>query len=161
MPSIQTAVLSLGVQATAAPVQTKDEIEAVIAAQARDAGGGLIVLPDTFNAENRELIIALVGRYNLPTMYYAANYARSGGLISYGPDFVELFRQAAGYIDRILKGANPAELSPCASTNQILAGGQPESRKGAWSDCVPQLAYDGQRGGRIKRGDVRYGPKVT
>jgi putative ABC transport system substrate-binding protein len=120
MPSIQTAVLSLGVQATAAPVQTKDEIEAVIAAQARDAGGGLIVLPDTFNAENRELIIALVGRYNLPTMYYAANYARSGGLISYGPDFVEQFRQAAGYIDRILKGANPAELPVQAPTKFSL-----------------------------------------
>jgi putative ABC transport system substrate-binding protein len=78
------------------------------------------VLPDTFNAENRELIIALVGRYNLPTMYYAANYARSGGLISYGPDFVEQFRQAAGYIDRILKGANPAELPVQAPTKFSL-----------------------------------------
>lgn len=120
MPSIQSAVSSLGVQAIAAPVHAKDEIEAAIAAQARDAGGGLIVLPDTFNAENRELIIALVGRYNLPAMYYAANYARSGGLISYGPDFVEQFRQAAGYIDRILKGADPAELPVQAPTKFSL-----------------------------------------
>ena len=116
MPSIEAAVSSFAVQASAAPVHTKDEIEVVVAAQGRDRDGGLIVLPDTFNAENRELIIALAARYGVPATYYSDNYARSGGLISYGPDFADQFRQAAEYINRILKGAKPADLPVQAPT---------------------------------------------
>jgi putative tryptophan/tyrosine transport system substrate-binding protein len=110
MPSIQAAASSFAVQASAAPVHAKDEIEGVIAAQARDPGGGLIVMPDTFNTTNRNLIIALAARYNVPAIYNNHYFAESGGLISYGSDFAEQFRQAAGYIDRILKGAKPGEL---------------------------------------------------
>ena len=87
----------------------KDEIEGVIAEQARNPGGSLIVMPDAFNAANRELIIALAARYSIPAIY-GNNFAASGGLIFYGADFVESFRLDAGYIDRILKGAKPAEL---------------------------------------------------
>jgi putative tryptophan/tyrosine transport system substrate-binding protein len=110
MASIQAASSSFAVQASAAPVHAKDEIEGVIAAQARNPGGGLIVMPDPFNRQNRNLIIALAARYGVPAIYYNRSLAESGGLIAYGDDFNEEFRQATGYIDRILKGAKPADL---------------------------------------------------
>jgi len=103
MPSIQAAATSLAVQTSAAPVHAKDEIEGVIAAQARDPGGGLIVMPSAFNVVNRELISALAARYG-------SLFCDSGGLMAYAFDFTEVFRQAAGYIDRILKGEKPADL---------------------------------------------------
>jgi ABC-type uncharacterized transport system substrate-binding protein len=76
---------------------------------ARTPGGGLIVMPDAFTAVNVDLIIALAARYSMPALY-GNNFAKSGGLIAYGTDFAETFRQGAGYVDRILKGANPGEL---------------------------------------------------
>jgi len=110
MPSIQAAASSLAVLVSAAPVHSKDEIEGIIAAQTRDPGGGLIVMPDVFNDVNRELIIALAARYSLPTMYFNRFFSEPGGLISYGDVRSEQFRLAAGYIDRILKGEKPADL---------------------------------------------------
>ncbi|MGN6750361.1 MAG: ABC transporter substrate-binding protein [Xanthobacteraceae bacterium] len=110
MPSIQTAASSFAVQVSAAPVHTKDEIEGVIAAQGRDPEGGLIAMPDVSNDVNREVIIALAARYRVPTIYYNRFFSELGGLISYGDVRSEQFRLAAGYIDRILKGENPAEL---------------------------------------------------
>jgi putative tryptophan/tyrosine transport system substrate-binding protein len=107
---VQAAAPSLAVQANTAPVHGKDEIEGVIAALARDPGGGLIVMPDSFNLTNRDLIIALAARYGIPAVYDNRLYAESGGLITYGTDFTELLRQAAGYIDRILKGSKPTDL---------------------------------------------------
>ena len=88
----------------------EDEIEGVIAGQARSPGGGLIAMPNSFNVVNRELITALAARYGVPVIYYNRFFPESGGLISYGEDRTELFRLAAGYIDRILKGAKPADL---------------------------------------------------
>jgi putative tryptophan/tyrosine transport system substrate-binding protein len=111
MTSIKAAASSLGVEASAAPVHVKDEIEGVVAAQARNPGGGLIVMPEAFNVTNRHLIIALVARYGVPAIYATRFYAESGGLITYGVDYAEQFRQAAGYIDRVLKGTMPADLS--------------------------------------------------
>jgi putative tryptophan/tyrosine transport system substrate-binding protein len=108
LPSIRAAASSLAIQSSLAPVQAKDGIEGVIAAQAHD--GGLIAMPDNFHVLNRELIIALAARYGVPAIYYDRIFSESGGLISYGSDFVEQFRQAAGDIDRILKGAKPADL---------------------------------------------------
>jgi putative tryptophan/tyrosine transport system substrate-binding protein len=108
MPSIQAAASSFAVQVSAAQVHGKDEIEGVVAAQARDPGGGLIVMPDVFNDVNRELIIALAARYSVPAIYF--NRFFSGGLISYGDVRSEQFRLAAGYIDRVLKGEKPADL---------------------------------------------------
>jgi len=110
MASIQAAASSFAVEASAAPVHVKDEIEGVIAAQARNPGGGLIVMPEAFNVTNRDLIIALAARYGVPAIYATRFYAESGGLITYGVDYTEQFRQAAGYIDRVLKGAKPADL---------------------------------------------------
>ena len=109
MPSVQAAASSFAIQVSAAPVHAKDEIEGVIAAQARNPGGGLIAMPDAFNDVNRELIIALAARYSVPAIY-GNNVAKLGGLIFYGVDFAEQFRLAADYVDRLLKGAKPAEL---------------------------------------------------
>ncbi len=110
MPSIQAAASSFAIQAIAAPVHASDEIEGIIATQARDPGGGLIVMPNAFNVANRELIIALTARYGVPAIYFNRFFTDSGGLISYGADRPEQVRQAADYIDRILKGAKPADL---------------------------------------------------
>jgi putative ABC transport system substrate-binding protein len=110
MPSIQAAASSFAVQVSAAPVHGKDEIEGVVAAQARDPGGGLIVMPDAFNDVNRELIIALAVRYSVPAIYYNRFFSEPGGLISYGDVRSEQYRLAAGYIDRVLKGEKPADL---------------------------------------------------
>jgi putative ABC transport system substrate-binding protein len=110
LPSIQAAATSLAIQASTAPVHATDGIEGVIATLARDPGGGLIVMPDTFNVTNRGLIIALAARYGVPLVSNNPLFVESGALITYGVDFTELFRQAAGYIDRILKGASPADL---------------------------------------------------
>ena len=84
MPSIQAAASSFAVEVSAAPVHAKDEIEGVIAAQARNPGGGLFVMPDVYNDANRELIIALTARYGVPAIYYNRFFSELGGLISYG-----------------------------------------------------------------------------
>src|SRR5215831_836350 len=118
LPSIQAAAFSFAIQVNAAPVHAKDEIESVIAAQTRDPGGGLIVMPDVFNDVNRELIVALAARYSVPAIYF--NRFFSGGLISYGDVRSEQFRLAAGYIDRILKGEKPADLPLQAPTKYEL-----------------------------------------
>ena len=111
MPSIQAAASSLAIQVDPAPVHAKDEIEVVIAAQAGDARGGLIVMPDPFNAANDEQIVQLAAAYRVPAIYYRrTNYAQLGGLIAYGSDFAEQFPEAAPYVDRILKGAKPTDL---------------------------------------------------
>jgi putative ABC transport system substrate-binding protein len=110
LPSIQAAASSFDVQVNAARVYAKAEIESVIAGLARDPGGGLIVMPDSFNVTNRDLIIALAIRYGVPAISDNRFYTESGGLINYGPDFVVQFRKAAGYVDRVLKGTKPADL---------------------------------------------------
>ena len=110
MPSIQAAATSFAVEVSAAPVYAKDQIEGAIAAQARNPGGSLIVMPDIFNRQNRDLIIALAARYGVPAIYYSRALAESGGLIAYSDDFAEELRQAAGYIDRTLRGSRVGEL---------------------------------------------------
>ena len=96
LPSIQAAAFSLAVQVNAAPVHAKDEIEGVIAAQTRDPGGGLIVMPDVSNDVNRELIIAMAARYSVPAMYFNRFFTELGGLISYGDVRSEQFRFRQG-----------------------------------------------------------------
>ena len=116
MPSIQAAASSLAIEISNAPVQAKDEIEGVIAAQPRNPGAGLIVMPDSFNTVNREAIIALAARYGVPTIYFNRFFSELGGLITYGADYAEQFRQVPEYIDRILKGEKPADLPIQAPT---------------------------------------------
>jgi putative ABC transport system substrate-binding protein len=110
LPSIQAAAQSLDVKVSTAPVHARDEIEGTIAALAHDPDGGLLLMPDTFNLTNRDLTILQAARYGIPVVSDNPIYGESGALITYGVDFTELLRQAAGYIDRILKGAMPADL---------------------------------------------------
>jgi putative tryptophan/tyrosine transport system substrate-binding protein len=110
MPSFKATASSVAVEVSDAPVHAKEEIEGAMAAQARTPGGGLIVMPDPFNNSNYDLIIALAARHGVPTIFNDPRTAELGGLIAYGTDFAELFRQAAEYMDRILKGAKPGEL---------------------------------------------------
>jgi putative ABC transport system substrate-binding protein len=116
IPSIEAAASTAGVAVNTAPVHAKDEIEGIIATQAIDQGSGLILLPDPFNAINREHITSLAARYRVPAMYYRREFAEAGGLISYASDFAEQFPQAAAYVDRILKGAKPQDLPVQAPT---------------------------------------------
>jgi putative tryptophan/tyrosine transport system substrate-binding protein len=116
LPAIQAAASTLNVQVNVVTIHAKHEVEGVIAGQARDPGSALIVMPNAFNTTNRELIIALTARYGVPAVYFSAYNAQSGGLIGYGSDYAEQSRQAAGYIDRILKGAKPADLPVQAPT---------------------------------------------
>jgi len=107
--AIEAAAPSVGVTVTLAPVHDDSAIEEAIAAQAREPGGCLISLPDSFNETHRDVIIAAAARHRLPDIG-TPQFPRAGGLMSYWFDPVELFAPAASYIDRILKGANPAEL---------------------------------------------------
>jgi putative tryptophan/tyrosine transport system substrate-binding protein len=98
----------LAVEAIAAPVHGRSELESVIAAMAREPDGGLVVMTDTFLLVHRVEITSLAARYRLPAVY--PFYVEVGGLLSYGNDLVDNFRRAATYADRILKGAKPSEL---------------------------------------------------
>ena len=100
------------------PVNMRDvgEIERAVAAFARAPNGGLILTPGGAATLHRDLIITLAARHKLPAGYYERNFVAAGGLISYGPDYVDQFRQAASYVDRILKGEKPADLPVQAPT---------------------------------------------
>jgi putative ABC transport system substrate-binding protein len=109
---IEAAASTLAVQVSVAPVHAKDDIEGVIAAQARNPGCGLIVMPDAFffDVPTRHLIVALAARNGVPTVYFNRVFVEAGGLAAYSADFSEELRQAAGYVDRILKGAKLSDL---------------------------------------------------
>jgi putative ABC transport system substrate-binding protein len=116
--AIQNAAQSLGFEVRPVSVSVRDagEFERIIAAFARSPNGGLVVT-QTASAVQRDLIITVAARYKLPAVYAGNfNVRASGGLISYGPDVVGQFRQAAGYVDRILKGEKPADLPVQAPT---------------------------------------------
>jgi len=106
----KSAAPSFAVEGIAAPVHNASELESVIAAQARESNGGLIVMPDTFLNAHRAEITALAARYRLPAVYAFRFFAELGGLLSYGSDPPDNFRRAATYADKILKGAKPGEL---------------------------------------------------
>jgi putative tryptophan/tyrosine transport system substrate-binding protein len=106
----KAAARSFAVEAIAAPVHDTSELESVVAAQAREPNGGLIVMPDTFMIAHRVEITSLAARYRLPAIYNLRAFTEVGGLLSYGVDETDSFRRAATYADRILKGATPSEL---------------------------------------------------
>jgi putative ABC transport system substrate-binding protein len=107
---IEAAAPSLGMTATFASVHDDPGIEDAIAAQAREPGGGAIALPDSFTTSHRDVIIAAALRHRLPVMGATDFFPRAGALMSYGFDIVDQYVNSASYIDRILKGANPADL---------------------------------------------------
>jgi putative tryptophan/tyrosine transport system substrate-binding protein len=108
---VEAAAPALKVKVVPAPVHNAGEIDSAITAFAREPGGaGLIVMPDVFLLAHREQILALAEQHRLPAAYAYRFFAVSGGLMSYGTDLADLFRRAAAYVDRVLKGAKPAEL---------------------------------------------------
>jgi putative tryptophan/tyrosine transport system substrate-binding protein len=97
-------------------VRNVSEIERAIADFARAANSGLVVIGSALVGAHRHLIIARAARHKLPAVYAERAYVKDGGLISYGPDYVDQYRRAAGYVDRILKGEKPADLPVQAPT---------------------------------------------
>jgi putative ABC transport system substrate-binding protein len=118
--AIQSVASSLGVEVSPVKLRDAPEIERAVAAFARSANGGLIVTASALATVHRHLIITLAARHKLPAVYPNRYYVTGGGLISYGPDFVDLYRLAAGYVDRILKGEKPADLPVQAPTKYEL-----------------------------------------
>jgi putative ABC transport system substrate-binding protein len=103
---------SLGIEPVASPVEHESatDIERAIESFAIVSNGGLVVMPDATAVVHSDLIIALAARHRLPAIYFLSSFVAAGGLMSYGADFAELFRQAASYVDRILRGDKPADL---------------------------------------------------
>ncbi len=114
--SLEAAGRSLAVEVTSSPVRDDAGLERAIAALGREAGGGLVIVPDPFTSIHRKVIIELAARYRVPAVYPFRYFAASGGLLSYGADTIDPFRRAASYVDRILKGAKPSELPVQAPT---------------------------------------------
>ena len=119
--AIQSVAPALGIEAIPINVRDADEIKSVLSTFARSGKGGLIVTPSPLSFLHRDLIIALAGQFKLPAVYFLRPFVTAGGLISYGPDEIEQYRQAAGYVDRILKGEKPADLPVQAPTKYELA----------------------------------------
>ena len=118
--AIQAVAPSFGVELNPVDVRDAAEIERVVTAFARGSNGGLIVTASPAVAVRRELVLTLAARHRLPAIYPFRYYAVEGGLISYGPDFLDQYRRAAGYVDRILKGEKPADLPVQAPTKYEL-----------------------------------------
>jgi putative tryptophan/tyrosine transport system substrate-binding protein len=116
----QTVAPALGVELR--PIEARDvgEIERAITAFARDSNGGLVVTGSSAATSHRNPIVALAAKHQLPAVYFARYFVTAGGLVSYGPDYVDQFRRAAGYVDRILKGEKPADLPVQAPTKYEL-----------------------------------------
>jgi len=110
LAAVQTAAATLGLQVSAASAVSAEEIKRAIEKLDGESDRGVIVMPTPGTITNRNLIIALLARYRLPAVYEAPVFARDGGLVGYGIDRVVLFRQAATYVDRILRGEKPADL---------------------------------------------------
>jgi putative ABC transport system substrate-binding protein len=118
--AIQSVAPSFAVELSPVAVRDGGEIERGVAAVARSSNAGLLVTGSAFAIIHRDLIITLAARYKLPAIYFERVFAAAGGLISYGPVFVEQYRQAARYVDRILKGEKPADLPVQAPTKYEL-----------------------------------------
>ena len=118
--ALQSVAPSLGIELRPVAVRDPGEIERTITTFARENNGGLIVTAGAGVATNRGLIIRLAARYRLPAVYAYRYYVADGGLMSYGPDNIDQYRRAAGYVDRILKGEKPADLPVQAPTKYEL-----------------------------------------
>jgi putative ABC transport system substrate-binding protein len=117
---LQAAATSLGMELMASGVVDASQIERIVAEAGRGRDGGLMTLPDFSTGIHRELIIALAARHRVPAVYHYRFFAASGGLMSYGIDITEQFREAASYVDRILRGEKPADMPVQAPTKYEL-----------------------------------------
>ena len=117
---IQSVAPAVGVEVSPVSVRDAAEIERGVTAFAQSANGGLILTAGPLSAAHRDLIITLAAQYKLPAVYETRFYDADGGLISYGPNFLDQYRRAGGYVDRVLKGAKPADLPVQAPTKYEL-----------------------------------------
>jgi putative tryptophan/tyrosine transport system substrate-binding protein len=109
-PSFEAAALSRKVEPISSPVYNDADIETVVTSLGREPRGGFVVMPDAFTWNHRAPLILMAARNNVPAVYWISAYAREGGLLSYGVDNADIFRRSASYVDRILRGAKPADL---------------------------------------------------
>jgi len=121
LPSFEAAAQSRKVAPITARVRSDAEIETVITSLGREPGGGLLVMPDNFMEIHRVQIISLVAQSNVPAIYQLPVNVKDGGLLSYGADFADVFRRAAAYVDRVLRGTMPSELPVQMPIKYILA----------------------------------------
>jgi len=119
--AIQTAAPSFGIDVSPINLRDGPEIERAITAFARSPNGGLIATGSAQTVVHRDLLISLAAKYKLPAIYLGRHFVAAGGLISYGPDFLDQFRRAASYVDRILKGEKPTDLPVQAPTKFDLS----------------------------------------
>jgi putative ABC transport system substrate-binding protein len=117
LPSFETAARSLKVVPITAPVRSDIDIETAMTALGREPGGGLVAMSDPFMTVHRAPTMLAAARNNVPAVYSQSTFARDGGLLSYGPDLVDIWRRAASYVDRILRGAKPGDLPVQFPTN--------------------------------------------
>ena len=110
LPSFDAGARSLGREVIVAAVHNDAEIENVMTSLARESRGGLVVMPDAFSLNHRAPIILLAARNKVPVVYQDSAFPREGGLLSYGADPTDIYHRAASYVDRILRGAKPADL---------------------------------------------------
>jgi putative tryptophan/tyrosine transport system substrate-binding protein len=110
VPSFETAARRLKIEAIKAPVHSDVEIDTAIIALGREPGGGLLIVPNAFTTVHRAPIISAAAQNNVPAVYWLSGFARDGGLLSYGPDLLDIWRRTATYVDRILRGEKPADL---------------------------------------------------
>jgi putative ABC transport system substrate-binding protein len=147
---IQAAAPSVGVEVSPVNVRDADSIERAVTAVARSSNGGLIVTASTLAAVHRNLIIALAARHRLPAVYALRYFATSGGLISYGPDTIDPFRRAAGYVESYPQGRE-AGRSASTGADQVRTGDQSENGEGARLGRAAIAAGPRRRGDRVKR----------
>jgi putative tryptophan/tyrosine transport system substrate-binding protein len=112
----KAAAPSVGIEPVLTLVENAADNERAIGSFASAPNGGLVLIPDVAATVHRDLIIALAARHRLPAVYYSRMFVAAGGLMSYGNDFVDMYRQAASYVDRILRGSSPADLPVQAAT---------------------------------------------
>ena len=120
LPSLESVAPSLGVKIVSAPVRDPNGIQALFSSLVRERGDGLVAIPDSFTVVHRATIIQLAQQHRLPVIYALLPFEQSGGLLTYGTDTVSQYRQAASYIDRILKGERPSDLPVVRPTKLTL-----------------------------------------
>ena len=148
--AIQAVAPSLRVELSPVDVRDAPEIERAVTAFAGIENGGLVVTASPSGTVHRELIIALAARHKLPAVYWQRFYDTSGGLMSYGPDLLDQYRRAAGYVDRILKGEKPADLPVQAPTKYELVINL-KTAKALGLERAAVAARPRRRGDRMKR----------
>jgi putative ABC transport system substrate-binding protein len=136
---VQSAAPTFAVETVAMPIRSDAEIEAALAMFARQPSGGLIAIPDSFTVQHRDLIIALAAGYRLPAVYSILSATPSGGLMAYAVDTRDTMQRAAGYVDRILKGARPADL-PVQQPARFQLSINLKTAKAIGLDVAPNLA---------------------